>query len=112
MATNAFTVVVSLCRRTRLSGHGSCGMSIGWLKQAECSRALSSKRLAAPAKLPHLGAMPAGRPRKEPELPPEKIEQLASIGATDEEIGLLCGLDDTTIQKNYSALLKTGRAKL
>jgi hypothetical protein len=54
--------------------------------------------------------MPAGRPRKEPEIPVEKIKELAGIGCTDEEIGRIAGIDDATLQRNFAPLLKDGRA--
>ncbi|MGA7905407.1 MAG: hypothetical protein WBL40_20180 [Terrimicrobiaceae bacterium] len=54
--------------------------------------------------------MPALGQRKEPEIPVEKIKQLASIGCTDEEIGLIAGIDDSTLQRRFAPLLKEGRA--
>ena len=54
--------------------------------------------------------MPALGQRKEPEIPVEKIKQLASIGCTDEEISLIAGISEATLQTRYHALLKEGRA--
>ena len=54
--------------------------------------------------------MPALGQRKEPEIPVEKIKQLASIGCTDEEISLIAGISEATLQTRYQALLKEGRA--
>ena len=54
--------------------------------------------------------MPALGQRKEPEIPVEKIKQLASIGCTDEEISLMAGISEATLQTRYHALLKEGRA--
>ena len=54
--------------------------------------------------------MPAGRPRKEPEIPVEKIKELAGIGCTDEEIGRIAGINEVTLQRNFAPLLKAGRA--
>ena len=45
-----------------------------------------------------------------PEIPVEKIKQLASIGCTDEEISLIAGMSEATLQTRYQALLKEGRA--
>ena len=56
--------------------------------------------------------MPAGLPRKEPEIPVAKIKELAEVGCTDEEIGIICGLDDATIARNFAPLLKEGRANM
>ena len=47
--------------------------------------------------------MPALGQRKEPEIPVE-IKQLASIGCTDEEISLIAGMSEATLQTRYQAL--------
>jgi len=52
------------------------------------------------------------RPQKEATLTEAQIERMASIGCTDAEIAVLAGIDDTTLQKSFSALLKKGRADL
>ena len=54
--------------------------------------------------------MPALGQRKEIEIPVEKIRQLASIGCTDEEVALIAGIDDSTLQRRFAPLLKEGRA--
>lgn len=53
-----------------------------------------------------------GRPKKIPELTEQQIQELASIGCTDEEIARLAGLGETTLQTRFGALLKQGRAQL
>lgn len=52
------------------------------------------------------------RPQKTATLTADQIEQLAAFGCTDAEIAALAGLDDTTIQKSFSAQLKKGRADM
>jgi N-methylhydantoinase B/oxoprolinase/acetone carboxylase alpha subunit len=53
-----------------------------------------------------------GRPQAEIEVPESKIRQLAEVGCTDEEIGLIAGIDDATVQRRFASLIKAGRAKM
>ena len=52
------------------------------------------------------------RPQKTAALTAEQIEQLAAFGCTDEEIAVLAGIDERTLQRSFAALLKKGRANL
>jgi hypothetical protein len=51
-----------------------------------------------------------GRPFKPPEIPPEKITELASICCTNEEIAQICGFSEDTLMRNYAELVKNGKA--
>ena len=53
--------------------------------------------------------MPAGRPFKQ--LDARKIEQLAEVGCSHEEIALICGVSVSTIERNYDVAIKQGHAK-
>ena len=53
--------------------------------------------------------MPAGRPFKH--LDARKIEQMAMIGCSNEEIALLCDCSADTIENNYSGAVKGGKAR-
>jgi DNA-binding CsgD family transcriptional regulator len=52
------------------------------------------------------------RPQKEANLTEEQIENLAAFGCTDEEIAVLAGLSERTVQRSFDTLLKKGRAGL
>jgi hypothetical protein len=51
-----------------------------------------------------------GRPRIK--LDVEQIEKLASIGCTTQEIGVVLGCSDNTLERNYMQVLELGRAKM
>jgi hypothetical protein len=53
--------------------------------------------------------MPAGRPKKQ--IDPRKVEQLAMVGCSHEEIALITGIHRNTLERNYSATIKAGTAK-
>ena len=53
--------------------------------------------------------MPAGRPFKQ--LDAHKIEQMAMVGCSNEEIGLILGCSADTLANNYSEAIKEGKAK-
>lgn len=52
------------------------------------------------------------RPAKELKVTEELIAQLASVGCTDEEIALMCSIGETTLQRDFGALLKKARSNL
>lgn len=54
----------------------------------------------------------AGRPKAEPTLTPDQVEQLASFGCTDTEIALLADVSEGTIKRHFDPQLKKGRAFL
>ena len=54
----------------------------------------------------------AGRPRKPIKLSGEQIEQLASIGCTDEEIANLADVSELTLRRYFQPQLKKGRSML
>lgn len=54
----------------------------------------------------------AGRPKAEPTLTPDQVEQLASFGCTDTEIALLADVSEATIKRHFEPQLKKGRAFL
>lgn len=54
----------------------------------------------------------AGRPRKPVHLTAEQIEELASIGCTDEEIANLASVSEFTLRRYFQPQLKKGRACL
>lgn len=53
-----------------------------------------------------------GRPQKEPEIPKEKIAELAAIACTDEEIAEICGFSVDTLTRRFAELLKKGRMEM
>lgn len=53
--------------------------------------------------------MPGGRPHKKPQIPKEKIGELAGIGCTDQEIAAICGFSVDTLHRNYAELMATGK---
>jgi hypothetical protein len=53
--------------------------------------------------------VPAGPPFKQ--LDARKIELMAEVGCSREEIGLLCGVSTSTIDRNYDGAVKQGHAK-
>jgi hypothetical protein len=53
--------------------------------------------------------MPAGRPFKV--LDAHKIEQMAMVGCSNEEIALILGVSADIIERNYSGAIKEGKAK-
>jgi hypothetical protein len=53
--------------------------------------------------------VPAGRPRKQ--IDARKVEQLAMVGCSHEEISLITGIHRNTLERNYSATIKAGTAK-
>jgi hypothetical protein len=52
--------------------------------------------------------MPAGRPRKK--LDEKKIEAMARMGCSHEEIALLCDASHDTLTRNYAYIIKRGKA--
>lgn len=54
----------------------------------------------------------AGRPKAEPTLTVEQVEQLAAFGCTDGEIAVLAGVGEATVKRHFEPQLKKGRADL
>jgi DNA-binding CsgD family transcriptional regulator len=52
------------------------------------------------------------RPQKTATLTEAQIEQMAAVGCTDQEIAILAGIDENTLQRSFGALLKKGRSNL
>lgn len=50
-----------------------------------------------------------GRPQKQPEIPAEKIAELAAIGCTVSEIAAVAGVSKDTLERNFAALIEKGR---
>lgn len=50
-------------------------------------------------------------PKKPAQLTPQQIEQLAMLGLADEDIALVAGISERTLQRRYGAQLKAGRVQ-
>ena len=54
----------------------------------------------------------AGRPKAQPTLTPDQVEELAAIGCSDAEIAVLASVSEATVKRHFEPHIKRGRANL
>lgn len=52
------------------------------------------------------------RPKAQPALSPEQVQELASLGCTDSEIATLAAVSESTLKRSFEPQLRAGRAEL